>query len=231
MARALFKDKSDRPFRQKSNFVFPKNFTPYWALKDVKSFSIIEKFFARVKQVLLSPVSIQGCKKLSEYNHSTQTLSSNSSHVAGISQVMKHIKINRPQMVSITKLYLTLRKKLFFVSVVLPIEKARSHHMTLGITEVNTNGFHEFYALFSPRNKFKTSILTSQLKQMSCSKNDEEKKTPDLRFGNVFQLPSRRSSRRWSRSGTNLVIFLGALCAQTNLFWREMRINKMYTEI
>ena len=48
--------------------------------------------------------------------------------------------------------------------------------MTLGITEVNTNGFHEFYALFSPRNKFKTSILTSQLKQMSCSKNDEEKK-------------------------------------------------------
>ena len=103
--------------------------------------------------------------------------------------------------------------------------------MTLGITEVNTNGFHEFYALFSPRNKLKTSILTSQLKQMSCSKNDEEKKTPDLRLGNVFQLPSRRISRRWTRSGTNLVIFLEALCAQTNLFWREMKINKMYTEI
>ena len=29
-------------------------------------------------------------------------------------------------------------------------------------------------------------------------------------------------------SGTNLVIFLGALCAQTNLFWREMKIKKMY---
>ena len=31
---------------------------------------------------------------------------------------------------------------------------------------------------------------------------------PDLRLGNVFQLPSRRISRRWTRSGTNLVIIL-----------------------
>ena len=45
---------------------------------------------------------------------------------------------------------------------------------------------------------------------------------PDLRLGNVFQLPSRRISRRWTRSGTNLVIFLEAFCAQTNLFWCEM---------
>ena len=51
---------------------------------------------------------------------------------------------------------------------------------------------------------------------------------PDLRLGNVFQLPSRRISRRWTRRGTNLVIFLGALCAQTNLFRREMKIKKMY---
>ena len=54
-------------------------------------------------------------------------------------------------MVLITKLYLTLRKKLFFVSVVLPIEKARSHRMTLGpirYNRGNTNRFHEFYALF-----------------------------------------------------------------------------------
>ena len=35
-------------------------------------------------------------------------------------------------MLSITKLYLTLRKKLLFVSV-LPVAKARSHHMTLGM--------------------------------------------------------------------------------------------------
>ena len=49
---------------------------------------------------------------------------------------------------------------------------------------------------------------------------------PDLRLGNVFQLPCRRISRRWTRSGTNLVIFLEALCAQTNLFWREMKINR-----
>ena len=52
---------------------------------------------------------------------------------------------------------------------------------------------------------------------MSCSKNDEEKKTPHLRLGNVLQLPSRLIPRRWSRSGTNYVIFLEALCAQTNL--------------
>ena len=53
---------------------------------------------------------------------------------------------------------------------------------------------------------------------------------PDLRLGNAFQLPSRRISGRWTRNGTNLVIFLEALCAQTNLFWREMKINKTYTE-
>ena len=50
----------------------------------------------------------------------------------------------------------------------------------------------------------------------------------DLRLGKVSQLPSRRISRRWNRSGTNLVIFLEALCAQTNLFWRKMKIKKMY---
>ena len=49
-------------------------------------------------------------------------------------------------MVSISKLYLNLRKKLLFVSV-LPIEKARSHHMTLG-TKVTLTGFHEFCAIF-----------------------------------------------------------------------------------
>ena len=53
----------------------------------------------------------------------------------------------------------------------------------------------------------------------------------DLLLGNVFQLPSRRISRRWTRSGTNLVIFLEAFCAQTNLFLCEMKINNMYTEI
>ena len=53
----------------------------------------------------------------------------------------------------------------------------------------------------------------------------------EIRLGNVFQLPSRRIPRRWTRSGKNLVIFLEALCAQSNLFWREMKINNMYTEI
>ena len=40
--------------------------------------------------------------------YSRQTLSSDPLHVAGISQVMKHITQYLPQMVSITKLYLTL---------------------------------------------------------------------------------------------------------------------------
>ena len=65
-------------------------------------------------------------------------------------------------------------------------------------------------------------ILTTIKANVVChSKNDEEKKTPDLPLGNVCQLPSRRISRRWSRSGINLVIFLEALYAQINLFWRE----------
>ena len=51
---------------------------------------------------------------------------------------------------------------------------------------------------------------------------------PVLHLGDVCHLPSRCISRRWTRSGTNLVIFLEALCAQTNLFWREMKIKKMY---
>ena len=141
-------------------------------------------------------------------------------------------------MVSITKLYSILRKKLLFVSM-LPIEKARSYRITIGITGVILTCFidHVFYALFFARKQ--TSILTLKLsvllpcirqqikgeqsdeiqhsslinskphevKQMSWRKKDEEERIPDLRLGNVFQLPSRRISRRWTRSGTNLVIF------------------------
>ena len=43
-------------------------------------------------------------------------------------------------------------------------------------------------------------------------------------------LNSPRQCIPWTRSGTTLVIFLEALCTKTNLFWREMKINKMYTE-
>ena len=56
-------------------------------------------------------------------------------------------------MVSITKLYLILREKLLFVSV-LPIEKARSYRTTLGITEVILMGFTSSMHYFSPGNKF-----------------------------------------------------------------------------
>ena len=158
-------------------------------------------------------------------------------------------------MVSITKLYLILRKKLLFVSV-LPIEKARSYRITLGITEVILTGFTSSMHYFSPGNKLhflpyscrffylafdnklkankamnsgsqqaaqskiQRYALHSQYKykQMSWRKNDEEERMPDNRLGKVFQLPSRRTSRRWTRTGTNLVIFLEALCAQTDLF-------------
>ena len=51
----------------------------------------------------------------------------------------------------------------------------------------------------------------------------------DLRLGNVFQLPSH-ISRRWTRSGINLVIFLEAIFVQTNLFWHEMKILKSSTQ-
>ena len=44
-------------------------------------------------------------------------------------------------------------------------------------------------------------------KQTLRGKKDEEEKMPDLRLSNVFQLPCRRISRRWTRRGTNLVIF------------------------
>ena len=67
-------------------------------------------------------------------------------------------------------------------------------------------------------------------KQMSWEEMTGKKKMTDLRLGNVFQLPSRCISRRWTRSGTNLVIFLEAICAQTNLFWREMKILKSNTQ-
>ena len=53
---------------------------------------------------------------------------------------------------------------------------------------------------------------------------------PDLPLVNAFHLPSRRVSRRWTRSGTNLVIFLETLCRQTSLLWCEIKINKMYPE-
>ena len=72
-------------------------------------------------------------------------------------------------------------------------------------------------------------ILTANTKQMSWEETTRKKKMTDLCLGNVFQLPSRRISRKWTRSGTNLVIFLEAICAQTNLFCREMKILKSNT--
>ena len=56
----------------------------------------------------------------------------------------------------------------------------------------------------------------------------------DLRLGNVFQLPYLHagvSPEGGLEVGQTLWFFLDALCAQTKLFWREMKINNMYTDI
>ena len=55
---------------------------------------------------------------------------------------------------------------------------------------------------------------------ISWRKNDEEERIPDLRLGNVFQLPSQRISR--IEGGLEVKQTEEALCAQTNLIWREM---------
>ena len=44
-------------------------------------------------------------------------------------------------------------------------------------------------------------------RHLSWRKYDEEEKLPDLCSADVFQLPSRRISRRWTRSGTKVVVF------------------------
>ena len=105
------KKKSYSLFRQRSRFVSPKNFTPYWAPKDVKSSSISDECFARFNKFGLHEFHCKDAKTY-RHNYSTQTLSSNSWHVAWISQVNK--AYDEHQMVSISKLYLTLRKKLIY---------------------------------------------------------------------------------------------------------------------
>ena len=64
----------------KIKLFFLKILKPYWAPKNVKRSSIIEEYFARV--------DTKGIKNY-QHNYSTQTLSSTSWHVAGISQVNK----------------------------------------------------------------------------------------------------------------------------------------------
>ena len=80
LALCLKKKRSDL-FRQKSSFVSPKNLTPYWVPKDVKSSSIREECFARVNKFGLHEFQCKDAKTY-RHNYSTQTLSSNSWHVA-----------------------------------------------------------------------------------------------------------------------------------------------------
>ena len=64
-------------------------------------------------------------------------------------------------------------------------------------------------------------LATNMNIEISWRKNDEEERIPDLRLGNVFQLPSRRISR--IEGGLEVKQTEEALCAQTNLIWREMK--------
>ena len=103
--------------------------------------------------------------------------------VAGISQVMKHITINRPQMASITKSYLTLQKKLLFVSVVLPIEKARSHRMTLGITEVILTVFTSSMHYFRQETNSKLQFLPYSSRFFYFAFDNKLKANKDMKSG------------------------------------------------
>ena len=68
---------------------FPKNLTLYWAPKDFKSSSIIGGFFfTGVNKFGFHEFQYKGALNY-QHNYSTQTLSSNSWYVAGISQVNK----------------------------------------------------------------------------------------------------------------------------------------------
>ena len=63
-------------------------------------------------------------------------------------------------------------------------------------------------------------ILTTNVNICSGENTTRRKNCQIFASADVFQLPS------WTRSETNVVIFIEALYAQTNLFWREMK--KMY---
>ena len=71
-------------------------------------------------------------------------------------------------------------------------------------------------------------ILTTNINICRGENTTRRKNCQIFASADVFQPPNRRISRRWTRNGTNVVIFLEALYSQTNLFWREMKIKKMY---
>ena len=73
-------------------------------------------------------------------------------------------------------------------------------------------------------------ILTTNIKKCRGEKNDEKERMPDLRLGNVSSYQAGVSPEGGLEVGQTLWFFLEVLCEQANLFWREMKINKMYTE-
>ena len=76
----------------------------------------------------------------------------------------------------------------------------------LKLHEVKSTDPHEL-KLHEVKSTDMQCILTTNINKCRGIKATRRKKMPDLRLGNVFQLPSRRISRRWTRSGTNLVSF------------------------
>ena len=120
--------------------------------------------------------------------------------------------------------------------------------MTLG-NRGNTHEFHEFqFHDFSQSNKslklqflpysgwfiYLTFANTNKHEQNDeirhssfRSSKPHEVKSTDMRCILTTNINISRGEDT-TRSGTNLVIFLGALYAQTNLFWGEVKIKKMY---
>ena len=66
---------------------------------------------------------------------------------------------------------------------------------------------------------------------MLWEKNDEEEKCQIFASAMYSSYQARVSPEGGLKVGQSLSFFFEALCAQTNLFWRRMKINNMYTEI
>ena len=84
-----------------------------------------------------------------QHNYTPETLSSNSSQVAGISQVMKHIMKNRPQMVYLMVILNFAKETIVCIRVTHRKSEELSHDIRYN--RDNSHGFQEFYALFFAR--------------------------------------------------------------------------------
>ena len=74
-------------------------------------------------------------------------------------------------------------------------------------------------------------ILTTNINKRRGEKKARRKKCQIFASAMYSSYHARVSPEGGLEVGQTLWFFLEAFCAQTNLFWREMKINIMYTEI